>query len=518
MEKINFVNIVMLEHAGVEGLKEFYINIFNQLGYQANINVIAGKENSKYDGNKSIFSEEVVDVFICDLSLGDEDADNWEGLSIIQKVKRDYPDLLTIANSRTNISYAVTARKIPSFDLFVHKSKIYDKKYAAFILEKIKTLFKRNIALNVDFGKSTISSAFSSAKNRLEIVNMLRTITFTAHSSDISTAVSDVYLLPLEGGMSKSETYRLYSLAANGLQCVNAALKISPREAAIREIENYNNYVKWYLPYTWRAELLGSALTKNYGAICYSFAYNDDVPFNSLTYHIKNKNDEKILYAIENIFKPSYQRWYHRENVKDANGITGHYHSKWFAERADPEPQFRKILKEYDLSRSDVVVIDGMRYPMPGGYLLGISRNKFKTCICHGDLNSNNILISDNDYLIFIDFQDTGRGHVFEDFVVFETSIRLHYKTDIPFLELLHCEYSLIKENGSCDFPCKELILKIRQYAFKNFDDNVLNYYYSLALNTYRLLKNENHERWQQEQLTACLLASIRHLSESRYV
>ena len=58
-------------------------------------------------------------------------------------------------------------------------------------------------------------------------------------------------------------------------------------------------------------------------------------------------------------------------------------------------------------------------------------------------MNSNNILISDNNDLVFIDFQDTGRGHVFEDFVVFETSIRLYCNCFLSFSKLLKMETDL---------------------------------------------------------------------------
>ena len=62
------------------------------------------------------------------------------------------------------------------------------------------------------------------------------------------------------------------------------------RAVVYKEKENYLKYVKWYLPYTWRPELIGYAETKEIGALCYSFIYNDEVSFKSLTEYIKEKD------------------------------------------------------------------------------------------------------------------------------------------------------------------------------------------------------------------------------------
>jgi hypothetical protein len=77
------------------------------------------------------------------------------------------------------------------------------------------------------------------------------------------------------------------------------------------------------------------------------------------------------------------------------------------------------------------MVIGGISYPSPERALFARFRRPGATTICHGDLNGNNVVVAERGrYITFIDFQDTGRGHVFEDFVALESSARLYFKSD----------------------------------------------------------------------------------------
>ena len=85
----NAIRIVLLETAqfSVEGIKNFYSGIFQHLGYETTFKEISS-DKSNYEGNKSVFRNEVVDLFIIDLSLGFLDSNDYAGLEIIATLKR----------------------------------------------------------------------------------------------------------------------------------------------------------------------------------------------------------------------------------------------------------------------------------------------------------------------------------------------------------------------------------------------------------------------------------------------
>jgi thiamine kinase-like enzyme len=521
---MNCVKLAILETAlqGKTQLEDFYKRVFLRLGYETQVIDLTPIGTNIKDGDK-LFQSELIDVFVSDLSLGK--TESYEGLRIIQYIKKTYPNLLVIAHSRTNITLSDASRYIPSFDIFVHKTKMHDSKYENYIYTIIKHHFARNIYLNhveVDLNTSKLFKG-SLGKNRIH--DILRTITFTSHNIDPSTAVCKIELIPMLGGYSGSEVYKMTAYTEENLKCINAVLKVSDIENYIEEKENYLKYVKWYLPYTWRPELIGFCEMQKFGALCYSFAYNDDIPFKSLTEYLTEGHIEKLELAIDGIFSPNHQRWYHESNQEQGNNLTKYYYEKLHLDRNN-EQMFTAVIKQHGSVETNIAVINGSEYILPEQLLLGVQRNGYGMCICHGDLNSNNILISDDNVMSFIDFQSTKLGHIFEDFIAFESSIRLHINFKSSFDCLLKNEYNLnvFSNDWHTDFynvktelqeKVYRLILKLRYYAVLNAPNEILkNYNYALALYCYRLLRVKHLKTWQKEQLVACVLSNGKIIQE----
>jgi hypothetical protein len=117
--------------------------------------------------------------------------------------------------------------------------------------------------------------------------------------------------------------------------------------------------------------------------------------------------------------------------------------------------------------------------------------------------------------MCFIDFRDTGRGPVFEDFVVFESSIRLQYRANTDLEGLIQREKSLI-ETGDDTSSLWAIVGEIRQLAWNNFPmEKRFNYIYGLAVFSFRLLRFSDLESWQKDQVVACLLACLEWLNKS---
>lgn len=507
------LRIGLLEHQDYITAEHFLREAFGRIGYEPKISRLKAEDLGNLATPKNIFSSEGFDVFASDISLGD--TKNRIGLTVIREVKERWPDLYVIGISNSHVSYQDVSNKVPTFDVFVYKPMISDKPYFNYVTGLIRDGFRRNIFVQLD-PTSSLDDELQKGAALKEVESIVKQITFTSHSADRSTVVSRVVLDRLEGGFSISKVYRLRAFTAADLACIHAVLKISKPEAAQREFENYMNYIDWYLPYTWRPDLLGKAFTRRWGAVCYAFAYGEGVPFQSLNSVIEAKEVDRVIEVAKKIFDPGRQRWFHSSNVREEKQLTTYYVQRWFVKRqVDLERLIRRLLLAYDLSDSEVVKIKGNIYRMPEGFLLGRVRNNYQSCIRHGDLHGGNLLVTETNDICFIDFQDTGRGHVFEDFIVFESSVRVQHEAGMHFEELLEGEcIELIDEKST--LPFRDVLQVVRTSAKQNFPDETWsNYVYALALFSYRLLRIEELKEWQQEQLVACLFACIGWLEQN---
>ena len=513
----NTLNIVIHEPSkkSRNSLQLFYENVFNGLGYE-NLNFI--EYNSDVGSSDPSGVEFPGDVFICDLSLGA--MESFDGFKLIHLIRRDYPHLFIIANSSSSVTFAQASAHFPTFDLFVYKSKMYDEEYKRHITREVETKFRTNVYLHFD--NINISEINPASTQEEDLVNQikitLKQITFTTHSPEQNAEITEVTLSELSGGYSGSHVYRMKARTGNGIECINAVLKVSDKEEYNKEKNNYLRYVKWYLPYNWRPELIGYAESKDFGALCYSFVYNDEVSFKSLTEYLIEADYEKLGRSIEDVFDPTKTRWYNSNNfINEHNGssLTKYYYEKWYEGR-DPnlsENRFCSVIGKYGDLRNEVVVVNKLCFKKPQCFLLGHDRLNYISSIRHGDLNSNNIFLSKGGETSFIDFSDTGRGHVFEDFVVFEACIRLNIELDISFPELLDFEIALAQsteqKNASYtgNIETGKYILQLRQYAKRTCPaEPIGNYFYALALYCFRLLRVDDYKPKQYERIVACLL------------
>ena len=143
----------------------------------------------------------------------------------------------------------------------------------------------------------------------------------------------------------------------------------------------------------------------------------------------------------------------------------------------------------------------------------------FSSCICHGDLNSNNVMVAENDQAIFIDFQETGRGHVFEDFVTMEASVRLYHGDDaLKGQRLLDAERAIRDGEDVAGLSGPQKIAsEIRRLARRNFpSESFATYYYASAAFNFRLLRIANLSPGQTERAVAAVLAALEGLARTR--
>ncbi|MCG8431793.1 MAG: aminoglycoside phosphotransferase family protein, partial [Candidatus Omnitrophica bacterium] len=356
------------------------------------------------------------------------------------------------------------------------------------------------------------------------------------------TRINRIDMQPIEGGYSGSSVAAVKFRSKNDEELgVKGVVKVSKSLNTKTELENYNKYVKWFLPYSWRVDVLGLGFTDKYGSVCYSFVNNDGLGAITLTELIKcGKANESIEYAINTLFNPDSKTWY--GHIRSGlNDDVSEYYSRYpyvgNSERMldldeSLYSQLKKIANNESYScqkENEKMFIDKYDITLPAYLLFSQNWGKYTECICHGDLNSGNIMCDKSlTRIAFIDFQNTGYAHVFLDFISLESSIRIYYPHNknidgkLNLLKMIDDEYkSLCKSwnREKIDDEYYECIRIIRLCAHNNFlnEEFRLYVYGSIVVHLW-LLRMGKWTDIQCYRLISLILAALKWLDENKNI
>jgi hypothetical protein len=199
--------------------------------------------------------------------------------------------------------------------------------------------------------------------------------------------------------------------------------------------------------------------------------------------------------------------------------LTDFYLSKCFGSNRTYDAQriiFRDVVRLYDL-RQTGFEMDGLKCLYPELLFLGTPSGEYQSCIIHGDLNTRNLFISQSGQshdVTLIDFSETGRGHVFYDFIVFEANLRMDMSTpiNVDLMDLVIQE-RMLNEGKECQLPYSPHVLRLRRFALENFpSERKDSYLYGLATFCFSLLNAAGLSPNQVKILSSCICAATVHL------
>lgn len=494
------------------------------------------KTAASYPDAEDLLKNEFFHIALVDLVLGKPEGNTF-GVEVLEYIREYYPDChcLIYTQHAGESGYAETVieclsvpniiargcyRKDKHCDLNDIKSEFFEPTWDNFIkinhkIEIIPEGFDLNRMLIKQFGK----------KNPKMVVESLLSIIGKLFYGD--NEIEKVILSPFKQGFSKSILFKA-SVQSNLLKKrpgKQVIIKFGEKKIIKQESINYDKCVQWFLTLNQSVQKLSYKELNGYAAILYTFA--GDSPKNILTFAegIKEKDenkDEIIRRSISNMFNPERRDWYHPDVIEKELPIRSYYlESVLDKNPADLTKIFiDKILKSKNANievkdKNKSLYFDDFNIKIPDPYLFSKSHpfmEDFSTCIIHGDLNTNNIIVDSKGKWYLIDYAHTGRGHVFLDFINLELNIRhnLFWENDIPFnlKEILNFEKSIINkfevDEGnmpSADMEdkkyylekAKHLILLIRQRASDNFKDepkrlyNLGLFYMALEMTTKRM-------------------------------
>lgn len=379
---------------------------------------------------------------------------NNRGLELISKVKPVCADSLFILFTNNSLQISSVANRQPVPDLIVAKSNLPNDDYENEITESIIRLLTRLPIGKVSYSNSETFSHASISINEVELQSLIEQCLFTFLRHGLTSeetgrfktnvpydrpTIEHVNLSAITGGYSGAVVFNCTLQGDHAPSENTFVLKISDRKSISREIRAYDTFVRLQMPHHLRVDLVGVGQVEENSAIFYGFAFGGPHKVASLTDYIKNEDLRPLHVFLDNIVGRTPMGWY--KISEEQKVVIEQYVNNSPEYRPQKEPKLiRNISSNLRAHLADVpckledefIEIYGKRY-VTARMLLRKFRGKYlHTCICHGDLNSNNIVVLDEkDRVSVIDFERTGVEPISKDFISLETSLVAHWPFQI---------------------------------------------------------------------------------------
>ena len=368
-------------------------------------------------------------------------------------------------------------------------------------------------------------SPFRTAREHEEALSLIRRLAVSAGVGVAGSALKAVILETLSGGRSAARVFKLTPLFGPGRQAKGTpvVVKIAPRAQGASEKANYDKFVRWALPAACRPDLLGFGRTRAYSGLCYSFAGGSGRSGrDTLTDCLRRGDATKVDLVLRRIFDPMRDTWYGPALCRAESDIARRYGDRYFTgprSIAAAEASLGACAARYFNARGKDgrYVIGEMSFPSPRALLFASDRKRpYRSCILHGDLNSDNIVVADDPAgVTIIDFQKTGRGHVHEDLIFVEASVRINYIRDASYGEILEKEGLIALGRPRPNDPYCASIRKIRDAAVRYFGriEEDANYHFAVAAIGLRLMQAVDLPHVARARITASALWAAKVLA-----
>lgn len=272
---------------------------------------------------------------------------------------------------------------------------------------------------------------------RLEGIDTIREIAFHA----------------IPRGKSLSSVFRGRPRTQRGDEGILCILKLGPRDEISDEIDAYEKYVRFGRHIYTRVEALSHVLADSIGGICYSFVGGGNMSADPLSLQqvLESGSVEDAVKIIRAEFNPKQKEWYSRDDIEDKS-LTQFFADAYtigFPEIADTVRDYALRFMERQADIGGIVASGEWRSTESSLPPINLPNDKdfkrlndwyqsYRSCIVHGDMNAENILLVPAESasmktaeiggyphaVIPIDYRFTQRGPIFTDFAALEAAVR----------------------------------------------------------------------------------------------
>ena len=367
---------------------------------------------------------------------------------------------------------------------------------------------------------------FRTAAARREALSVIRRLAVSAGVAGADLPLGALILETLNGSRSAAHVFKLTPFFGPGrrLKGTPVVVKIAPRAEGDKEKANYDRFVRRGLPAACRPDLLAFARTRAWSGLCWTFAGSvKGCGMDTLTSFLQRGDATKVDVVLRRIFPPMRDTWYRPALLRAENDIARRYLDRYFPaprSTAETEATLGACAARYFKARQKDgrYLIGGVSFPSPRALLFARGRKRpYSSCIVHGDLNSDNIVVAGNPARVtVVDFQKTGRGHVHEDLLHVEESVRINYVPDASFAEILEKERLIaVGRRLPRNDPYSGSIRKVRDAAFRYFGrvEDEANYHFAVAALGLRLMQVADLSHVARARITASALWAAKSLA-----
>ncbi|ARR55182.1 hypothetical protein HY78_17895 [Rhizorhabdus wittichii DC-6] len=360
---------------------------------------------------------------------------------------------------------------------------------------------------------------FGSIREQREIVDLVGYLLARLPATGGAPRAAAASLEMLSGGRSGA-----YIFKARRSGCTPVVVKIAPRDAGWRERKNYDQFVRPFLPAMCRPDLLGFVEAGDRAALCFSFVGDGDRP-ETLTGRLTDGDLTVLEHVLSTICEQVHRSWHAPALMKAEADLARYYMKRYFgrlpAAIEAEETLFRHASRYFDAGRQGAGYRIGEAvFPSVCGTLFGLQdARSYHSGILHGDLNSDNVVVdSTGGSARLIDFERTGRGHVLQDLVSLETSVRINYPNDASFRDILEIERSIAQ--GAPILPTNAYataIVGIRALArrYCGLAEPLSNHDFAVAAVGLRLMRATDLSDAAQARISASALWAVKALLDA---
>jgi hypothetical protein len=367
---------------------------------------------------------------------------------------------------------------------------------------------------------------FRTDRARREALSVIRRLAVAAGVPVSDLPLGAITLETLNGSRSAAHVFKLTPFFGSGRQLKGTpvVVKIAPRAEGDKEKANYDRFVRRALPAACRPDLLAFARTRAWSGLCWTFAGSGKGSgIDTLTSCLQRGDAAKVGLVLRRIFPSMRDHWYCPARLRAENDIARRYLDRYFpAPRSTTESEAKLgacAARYFNARQRDGrYLIGGVSFPSPRALLFARGRKRpYLSCILHGDLNSDNIVVAGNPVCVrVVDFQKTGRGHVHEDLLHVEESVRINYVPDASFAEILEKERLIaVGLRPPRNDPYSASIRKVRDAACRYFGrvEDQANYHFAVAALGLRLMQVADLSHIARARITASALWAAKSLA-----